>query len=70
MVTSKIAQLTEADLQYLDKLLHKEFSKQTNDSKKWRSKNGYDYPCDDTEKLRKLIDAVQSQKKLLTMPKW
>jgi hypothetical protein len=70
MVTSKIAQLSETDLDYLDQLLHREFSKQCNSSTQWRSKNGYQDPCDKTATLRKLMEAVQSQKKILTMPKW
>ena len=70
MVTSKIAQLNENDLDYLDQLLHKEFSRQCNSSTQWKSKNGYQDPCDRTHTLRKLMEAVQSQKKILTMPKW
>ena len=70
MVTSKIAQLNETDLDYLDQLLHREFSKQCNNSTQWRTKNGYTDPCDNTKKIVKLMDAVRSQKKLLSMPKW
>ena len=70
MVTSKIAQLNEHDLDYLDQLLHKEFSRQCNNTTQWRSKNGYKDPLDKTATLRKLMEAVQSQKKILTMPKW
>jgi len=70
MVTSKIAQLNETDLDYLDQLLHKEFSKQCNNSTQWRTKNHSDYPYDNSKQLVRLIDAVRSQKKILTMPKW
>lgn len=70
MVTSKIAHLSEADLDYLDKLLHQEFSRQCSNSTQWRSKNGYNDPTDRTHTLRKLMEAVQSQKKIVTMPKW
>jgi hypothetical protein len=70
MVTSKIEQLSEDDLNYLDKLLHKEFSRQCSNSTQWQSKNGYKDPTDRTATLRKLMEAVQSQKKILTMPKW
>ena len=70
MVTSKIAQLSETDLDYLDQLLHREFSKQCNNSTQWQSKNGYKDPYDRTHTLRRLIAAVHSQKKILTMPKW
>ena len=70
MVTSKIAQLNETDLDYLDQLLHKEFSKQCNDSTLWKSKNRSKYPYDDSSRIVRLMDAVRSQKKILTMPKW
>ncbi len=70
MVTSKIAQLNETDLDYLYKLLNKEFSKQCNNSTQWKTKNHSNYPYDDSSRLVRLMDAVRSQKKLLTMPKW
>lgn len=70
MVTSKIANLSEADLDYLDRLLQKEFSRQTNKATQWRSKNKYPDPSDNTKKISRLMDAVRSQKKLLTMVKW
>lgn len=70
MVTSKISQLSESDLEYLDELLHKEFSKQTERSTTWKSKNKYEDPSNKTKILIRLMDAVRSQKKLLTMPKW
>ena len=70
MVTSKIAQLSETDLDYLDQLLHKEFSKQCNNSTQWKTKNGSTYPYDTSKQLVRLMDAVRSQKKILTMPKW
>ncbi len=70
MVTSKIAQLSETDLDYLDRLLHHEFSKQCNNSTQWKSKNHTNYPYDNSKQLVRLMDAVRSQKKILTMPKW
>ena len=70
MVTSKIAQLSETDLDYLDQLLHKEFSKQCNSSTQWKTKNHSNYPYDNSKQLVRLMDAVRSQKKILTMPKW
>jgi len=70
MVTSKIAQLSETDLEYLDQLLHKEFSKQCNDSTQWRSTHHQNNPYDNTKQLTRLMDAIRSQRKLLTMPKW
>jgi hypothetical protein len=59
MITSKIKELSEDDLNYLDKILHKEFNKE--------------YDLGNTNavpKIRRIMDAVKSQQKLLTMPKW
>lgn len=56
MVTSKIKNLSEEDLDYLDKLLHVEVEKEHNASI--------------VLKINRIIDAIQSQKNLLTMPKW
>jgi len=70
MVSRKIEQLNESDLDYLDQLLHREFSKQCNNTTQWQSKNGYKDPNDRTHTLRRLMEAIQSQKKLLTMEKW
>lgn len=69
MVSSRINDLNEQDLDYLDHLLHQEFSKQIQNSTQWHNKNGYNCP-DRTEQLKKIMSAVQSQKKILTMPKW
>ena len=70
MVSKKIENLTLEDLNYLDKLLHTEFSHQIEKSGTWKSKHKYDDPCDETIRLRKIMDAVRSQKNVLTMPKW
>ena len=70
MVSRQIQNLNESDLDYLDQLLHKEFSKQVERSTTWKSKNHYTDPSDKTQTLKRLMDAVRSQKKILTMPKW
>lgn len=70
MVSKKLENLTLEDLNYLDKLLHTEFSENLAESSTWKSKHKYSNPCDQTERLRKLMDAVRSQKNMLTMPKW
>ena len=70
MVTSKIEQLNESDLDYLEHLLQKEFSRQTEYSTIWKSKNHYDDPSDKTRTIARLLEAVRSQKRVLTMPKW
>ena len=69
MVSSKINELTEEDLNYLETVLNREFRKQVDYVTAFKSKNHYD--CgNNTKKLIKLLDAVHSQQKLLKMPKW
>ena len=70
MVSRQLQNLNESDLDYLAHLLKKEFSKQCNDSTQWRSTHHQNNPCDNTKQIARLMDAVRSQKKLLTMPKW
>jgi hypothetical protein len=69
MVSSKINDLTEDDLNYLEMVLNREFKKHIEYVTGFKSKNHYD-PGDKTKKLSKLLDAVRSQQKLLKMPKW
>lgn len=69
MVSKAISDLSEEDLNYLEKLLGTEFAKQNEYSLQFKSKNGYCYP-NDTSKILRLLNAVRSQKNLLTMPKW
>lgn len=69
MVSSKINELTEEDLNYLETVLNREFRKQVDYVTAFKSKNHYD-PGDNTKKLSKLLDAVRSQRKLVKMPKW
>ena len=69
MVSSKLSNLNEDDLNYLEKVLNREFKKQAEYTTVFKSKNHYD--CgNNTKKLVKLLDAVHSQQKLLKMPKW
>jgi hypothetical protein len=59
MVTSKINELNEQDLDYLDSILQKEFNK------------AYEVGNTNTiPKIRRIRAAVKSQKSLLTMLKW
>ena len=55
MVTSKIKDLSNFELDFLNKLLHKELHE--------------NYP-ENASTLRKIIFVVESQQKLLTMLKW
>jgi hypothetical protein len=69
MVSTKIAQLSETDLIYLEKILGAEFAKQNEYEQQFKSKNGY-VPTNQTSIILRLLNAVRSQKNLLTMPKW
>jgi uncharacterized protein YydD (DUF2326 family) len=69
MVSAKIAQLSETDLIYLEKILVSEFAKQNEYKQQFKSKNGYD-PANQTAAILRLLNAVRSQKEILTMPKW
>ena len=67
--SKKISELTDSDLNFLEKLLSKEFSKQSEYSSQFKSKNRYN-PSDNTQQISRLLDAVRTQKKMNNMPKW
>jgi len=69
MVSRAIANLSNEDLTYLEKLLGKEFASQNERKKQFQTKNGWT-PKDDSQKVLRLLNAVRSQKNLSTMPKW
>ena len=69
MVSSKIAQLSSADLTYLETLLGREFAQQNERKKQFETKNGWS-PKDDSQKVLRLLNAVRAQKKLTTIDKW
>jgi len=70
MVSHKIQNLSLSDLNYLDKLLHREFSKQNDQISTWKSKNHYQPISDKTATLRRLMEAVQSQRRIAQIDKW
>ena len=70
MISRKIQDLSTADLDYLDTLLHQEFSRQAERSATWKSKNHYTDPRDQSNTLRRLMSAVHSQKQLSMLDKW
>jgi hypothetical protein len=69
MVSSQIANLSEDDLLLLEKLIGSAYSEEYENAKAWKSKNGY-APPDRTKTLLRLLNAVSSQRKLTSMPKW
>ena len=69
MVSNKIENLTNEDLDYLDKILQKELRRQQSESEVFKAKNGYTGGTG-TNRISKLRDAFRSQKNLKNMPKW
>lgn len=69
MVSSKIAQLSNADLTYLETLLGREFAHQKERTQQFETKNGWS-PGDESQKVLRLLNAVRAQKKLSTIDKW
>lgn len=61
MACNKIENLTVQDLEYLEKVLGKEFSKQNEYISVFKSKNSYE-PVSDTRTISKLMDAIRSEK--------
>ena len=69
MVSNKVENLTNEDLDYLDKILQKELRRQQSESEVFKAKNGYAGGTA-TNRISKLRDAFRSQKNLKNMPKW
>lgn len=70
MVSRKIQDLSNDDLSYLEKLLGEQFAKELERDKTWEQKNKYDRPGEKKNRIIRLIEAIRSQKKLLTIDKW
>ena len=70
MVSWKIQELSEADLTYVEKLLGEQFAKELEADKTWTQKNKYDRPGNRKRQIIRLMDAIRSQKRLLSVPKW
>lgn len=62
MASRKIEELTEDDLNFVEKLLGKEFSKQSEESARFKSKNHYERDSSDLRKISKILDAIRSEK--------
>jgi len=69
MVSQKIENLTNEDLDYLEEILKKELRKQQEYQQQFKAKNSY---CGDdgSNRINKLRDAFRSQKNLKNMDKW
>jgi len=69
MVSRKIANLTDNDLLYLEKVLGKEFARQNEYATQFKTKNGYTY-SNDTKQILRLMSAIRSQRKVSNLEKW
>lgn len=69
MVSSKIANLSDNDLLYLEKVLGKEFARQNEYTAQFKTKNGYAH-SNDTKQILRLMSAIRSQRKVSNLEKW
>lgn len=70
MVSRQIANLSQEDLTYLEKLLGKEFATINERKQQFKTKNGWCPEEANTKKLLRLMNAVSSQKRLTNILKW
>ena len=70
MVSRQIQNLSQEDLTYLEKLLGREFANINERKQQFKTKNGWCPEEANSKKLLRLMNAIRSQKKLLTMDKW
>ena len=64
MVASRITDLTEDELKFMENLLLQEFSKETEQAKTWETKNCYQKPFGRQNKILSCLNAIRSQKQL------
>lgn len=64
MVASKITDLTEDELKFMEDLLLQEFSKETEKSRTWQTKNHYQKPFGRQNKILSCLNAIRSQTQL------
>ncbi len=69
MVSKKYAELSNEDLQYIEKLLGKEFSRLGDYNKRFETKNKWS-PKDNSSRITRIVDALRSQQKYSEMLKW
>ena len=70
MVSRQIANLSQDDLNYLEKLLGREFAAINERKQQFKTKNKWCPEEATTKKLLRLMNAVRSQRKLVRMEKW
>jgi len=70
MISRKIGDLSWEDLTYLETLLKNQYSKELEQDKTWETKNRYDRVGSNKIKIRRIMDAISSQKTLSKIEKW
>ena len=70
MVSRSISNLSNEDLTYLESLLGAEFTKLNERNQQFKTKNGWCPEEANSKKLRRLLNAIRSQKKLSKIEKW
>ena len=72
MVSRKIQELSDHDLNYLEKLLGEQFAQELERDKTWEQKNKYDRPGEKKSRILRLMNAVRAQQdfKKRTSEKW
>ena len=70
MVSRQIANLSQDDLRYLEELLGREFANINERKQAFKTKNGWCPEEANSKKILRLLNAIRSQKRLLTMDKW
>jgi len=72
MVSRKIQELSDSDLNYLEKLLGEKFAQELERDKTWEQKNNYSRPGEKKSRLLRLMNAIRAQKdiKKRTAEKW
>lgn len=69
MVSSKIENLSDNDLLYLEEILGREFARRSEYSSQFKAKNGYSR-SDDFKQILRLMSAIRSQRKVANLEKW
>ena len=64
MVATKITDLTDEELKFMEDLLLTEFSKEAEKAKTWKTKNHYQLPHGKQNRILSCLSAVRSQKQL------
>lgn len=70
MVSRSISDLSNEDLTYLESLLGAEFIKLNERNQQFKTKNGWCPEEAKSKKILRLLNAIRSQRKLTSIPKW